>query len=47
MDMLAGALITSLFVLLILYLLNPLPMNRRAREIILGVPSLPGHLVNF
>ena len=53
MDMLAAALITFLVVLLILYLLSLLPMNRRARGIvrviviILGVPSLPGHLVNF
>ncbi|HXX50211.1 MAG TPA: Thivi_2564 family membrane protein [Xanthobacteraceae bacterium] len=53
MDILIRALVTFLVVLLILYLVNMLPIKRRAREIvrviviIIGVLSLLGYLVNF
>jgi hypothetical protein len=53
MDILITALVTFFVVLLILYLVNMSPINRRAREIVrvtvivIGVLSLPGYLVNF
>jgi hypothetical protein len=53
MDILIRALITFLVVLLILYLVNMLPIDGRAKQIvrviviIVGVLSLLGHLVNF
>lgn len=53
MYILIRALVTFVVVLLILYLVNMLPIRRRAREIvrliiiIIGVSSLLGYLVNF
>jgi len=53
MDILIRALITFLVVLLILYLVNMLPIDGRAKRIvrviviIIGVLSLLGYLVNF
>jgi hypothetical protein len=53
MDILIRALITFLVVLLILYLVNMLPIDGRAKQIvrviviIIGVLSLLGYLVNF
>ena len=53
MDILIRALITFLVVLLILYLVNMLPIDGRAKQIvrviviIIGVLSLLGYVVNF
>jgi hypothetical protein len=53
MDILIRALITFVVVLLVLYLVNMLPMDGRAKQIvrviviIIGVLSLLGYLVNF
>ena len=53
MDILIRAFITFLVVLLILYLVNMLPIDGRAKQIvrviviIIGVLSLLGYLVNF
>jgi len=53
MDILIRALITFLVVLLILYLVNMLPIDGRAKQIvrviviIIGVLSLLGYFVNF
>jgi len=53
MDILIRALITFLVVLLILYLVNMLPIDGRAKQIvrviviIIGVLSLLGNLVNL
>jgi hypothetical protein len=53
MDILIRALITFLVVLLILYLVNMLPIDGRAKQIvrviviIIGVLSLLGYLVHF
>ena len=51
--MLVGVLVTFLVVILVLYLINMLPMDGRAKQIvrviviIIGVLSLLGYLVNF
>jgi len=51
--MLVGILVTFLVVILVLYLINMLPINRRAREIcrviviILGVLSLLKYIAVF
>jgi hypothetical protein len=53
MDILIRALITFVVVFLILYLVNMLPIDGRAKQIvrviviIIGVLSLLGYLVNF
>ena len=53
MDVLIGVLITFLVVILVLYLVNMLPIDGRAKQIvrviviIIGVLSLLGYLVNF
>jgi hypothetical protein len=53
MDILIRALITFVVVLLVLYLVNMLPIDGRAKQIvrviviIIGVLSLLGNLVNF
>ena len=53
MDILIRALISFVVVLLVLYLVNMLPMDGRAKQvgrvivIIIGVLSLLGYLVNF
>jgi hypothetical protein len=53
MYILIRALITFVIVLLVLYLVNMLPMDGRAKQIvrviviIIGVLSLLGYLVNF
>jgi hypothetical protein len=53
MDILIRALITFVVVFLVLYLVNMLPIDGRARQIvrviviIIGVLSLLGYLVNF
>jgi hypothetical protein len=53
MYILVRALITFVIVLLVLYLVNMLPMDGRAKQIvrviviIIGVLSLLGYLVNF
>jgi hypothetical protein len=53
MDILIRALITFVVVLLVLYLVNMLPIDGRAKQIvrviviIIGVPSLLGYVVNF
>jgi hypothetical protein len=53
MDLLIRALVTVVVVILILYLVNMLPINRRGKEIvriiviILGVLSLLQYLVSF
>jgi uncharacterized membrane protein len=53
MDILIRALVTFVIVLLVLYLVNMLPMDGRAKQIvrviviIVGVLSLLGHLVHF
>ena len=53
MDILSRALITFVVVLLVLYLVNMLPINGRARRIvraiviIIGVLSLLSYVVNF
>ena len=53
MDILIRALISFVVVLLVLYLVNMLPMDGRAKQIVrvivivIGVLSLLGYLVNF
>ncbi|MFZ0988512.1 MAG: Thivi_2564 family membrane protein [Xanthobacteraceae bacterium] len=49
MYILIRALITFVVVLLILYLVNMLPIDGRAKQIVrvIGVLSLLGYLVNF
>ncbi|MGB3743813.1 MAG: Thivi_2564 family membrane protein [Xanthobacteraceae bacterium] len=53
MDILIRALITFVVVFLVLYLVNMLPIDGRAKQIvrviviIIGVLSLLGYLVNF
>jgi hypothetical protein len=53
MDILIRALITFVVVFLVLYLVNMLPVDGRAKQIvrviviIIGVLSLLGYLVNF
>jgi len=53
MDILIRALVTFVIVLLVLYLVNMLPMDGRAKQIvraiviIIGVLSLLGYLVHF
>ena len=53
MDVLIGALITFVVVILILYLVNMLPMDGRAKQIvrvvviIIGILSLLGYLRTF
>jgi hypothetical protein len=53
MDILIRALITFVVVFLVLYLVNMLPIDGRAKQIvrviviILGILSLLGYLVNF
>ena len=53
MDVLIGVIITFLVVILVLYLVNMLPLDARARQIvriiviILGVISLPKYLAVF
>ena len=53
MDILIRALITFVVVLLVLYLVNMLPIDGRAKQIvrliviIIGVLSLLGYVVNF
>jgi hypothetical protein len=53
MDILIGALITFVVVLLVLYLVNMLPIDGRTRRIvrviviIIGLLSLLSYLVNF
>ncbi|HEX9238784.1 MAG TPA: Thivi_2564 family membrane protein [Xanthobacteraceae bacterium] len=53
MDILIRALITFVIVFLVLYLVNMLPIDGRAKQIvrviviIIGVLSLLGYLVNF
>ena len=53
MDILIRALITFVVVFLVLYLVNMLPIDGRAKQIvrviviIIGVVSLLGYLVNF
>jgi hypothetical protein len=53
MDILIRALITFLIILLVLYLVNMLPIDGRARRIvrviviIIGVLSLRSYVVNF
>ena len=53
MNAIIGVLITFLVVILVLYLVNMLPIDGRAKQIvrviviIIGVLSLLGYLVNF
>lgn len=53
MNVIIGVLITFLVIILVLYLVNMLPIDGRAKQIvrviviIIGVLSLLGYLVNF